>query len=125
MFLQFVRLNNYQYDITQKTYYDMNQPDVLDSLKKMEAISDPFFRSVMVSLPVAASLKPYYDKSQVFSRERNEKMAKNIMEYIETYPGKRIVVLTGLLHKPYLIDLLNTSPQKNLFTIAEFYNPAL
>lgn len=125
LFLQYVRLNNFLYDITRKSYFDMNQPAIPDSLRKMVAVSDPFILSVVDSLPIAGSLKPQYEKNKVFWRERNEKMAANIIEYIHEFPGKRIVVLTGLLHKHYLMDLLDQSPQKDLFKIVEFYDPLL
>ncbi len=125
LFLQYVRLNNYLFDITRKSYFDMNQPDVSDSLKKMIAVSDPFMMSIVDSLAIARSLKPYYEKNKIFWRERNEKMANNIIEYIQAYPGKRIVVLTGLLHKHYLMDLLHQSPKSNLFKVVEFYDQVL
>ncbi len=125
LFLQYTRLNNFLYDLTQKSYFDMNQPDVSDSLRKMIALSDPFIISIVDSVAVAGSLKPYYDKKKNFWRERNEKMASNIIEYIQEYPGKRIAVLTGLLHKYYLMDLLHQAPRRDLFKVVEFYDPVL
>lgn len=125
LFLQYVRLNNFLYDITRKSYFDMNQPDVPDSLRKMIVVSDPFILSIVDSVAIAGSLKPYYEKNKIFWRERNEKMASNIIEYIQENPGKRIVVLTGLLHKHYLIDLLHQTPRRDLFKIVEFYDPVL
>ncbi len=125
LFLQYVRLNNFVYNITRKSYFDMNQPDVPDSLRKMIAVRDPFTQSIVDSVAIARSLRPYYEKNKNFWRERNEKMANNIIEYIQEYPGKRIVVLTGLLHKHYLMDLLHQSPQRDLFKVVEFYDPVL
>lgn len=125
LFLEFVRLNNFLYDIIQKSYFDMNQPDVPDSLRKMMAVRDPFIMSIVDSVAIAGSLKPYYQKEKNFWRERNEKMASNIIDYIQEFPGKRIVILTGLLHKYFLLDLLKQSHQKDLFKIVEFYDPIL
>ncbi|MBL0884664.1 MAG: hypothetical protein IBJ16_15190 [Chitinophagaceae bacterium] len=125
LFYEYLRLNNYMYDLTQKSYLDMNQSHVSDSLRQMLAITDPFFTSVLDSLEIAAPLKPYYEKNKFFWGERNEKMTSNILEYVEQYPGTRIVVLTGLLHKHCLIDLLNQSPKKDLYKILEFYDPQL
>lgn len=122
LFVQYVRLNNYLYDVTRKSYFDMNQPDVSDSLRKMTDVSNPFIMSIVDSLAIATSLKPYFVKNRNFWRERNEKMANNIIEYIQEYPGKRIVVLTGLLHKYYLMDLLHQAPQRHLFKVVEFYD---
>jgi hypothetical protein len=125
LFLQYIRLNKFLYEITRKSYFDMNQPHVPDSLRKMTAISDPFIMSILDSVPSAGTLKQFYEKNKSFWRERNEKMASNIIEYIQEYPGKRIVVLTGLLHKHYLMDLLHQSPLSDLFKVVEFYDPEL
>lgn len=125
LFNQFVRLNNFMYDVAQKSYLDMNQSHVSDSLRQMLTITDPFFTSVLDSLEIASPLKPYYEKNKFFWGERNEKMVSNILEYVEQYPGTRMVVLTGLLHKHCLIDLLNQSPKKDLYKILEFYDPQL
>ena len=38
--------------------------------------------------------------------ERNEVMAANIRRMAEVYPGKRLLVLVGLEHKPGLLKLL-------------------
>jgi pheromone shutdown protein TraB len=70
-------------------------------------------------------LKPYYEKNRIFWRDRNEKMANNIIEYIQEYPGKRVVVLTGLFHKHYLMDLLYQAQQRDLFKLVEFYDRML
>jgi len=125
LFLQYIRLDNFVYDVIGKSYFDMNQPNISDSVRKMIAVSEPFFTSIVDSVAVACSLKPYYQKKKNFWRERNEKMANNILEYIHEYSGKRIVVLTGLFHKYYLMDLLNQAPQRDLFKVVEFYDSVL
>jgi hypothetical protein len=138
LFQEYARLHNYLYDLVQQTYLTMNQPDVSDSLRKMVSLSDPFIRSILDSVPAASSLKPFYEMNSAFWKERNETMAKNILDYIKEYPGKRIVVLTGLLHKYYLEDLLrpaatlvsprssgDTAGNENQFVLKEFYQVKL
>lgn len=51
---------------------------------------------------------------------RNRTMAKNIYEVAEKYKGKRIVVLTGFLHRYYLISELKRLNHNN-YTIKKFY----
>lgn len=51
---------------------------------------------------------------------RNQTMAKNIYEVAQKYPGKKIVVLTGFLHRYYLIKELKRLNKDN-FKIKEFY----
>ena len=51
---------------------------------------------------------------------RNKAMAQNILNYAKNYHGKTIVVLTGFLHRYYLLkELSNTNP--NSIVIKEFY----
>ncbi|MDP9962163.1 hypothetical protein [Chryseobacterium lathyri] len=50
---------------------------------------------------------------------RNQTMAKNIYKTAETYPGKKIVVLTGFLHRYYILKELKRINNKHI--IKEFY----
>jgi hypothetical protein len=55
-------------------------------------------------------LKPFrkkYIEDMNYWQHRNEVMAINISYFAGKHPGKRIVVITGLLHKYILLDLLN------------------
>ncbi|WP_202967931.1 hypothetical protein [Chryseobacterium kwangjuense] len=52
---------------------------------------------------------------------RNQTMAKNIYKTAETHPGKKIVVLTGFLHRYYLLKELKRI-NKNTYIIKEFYD---
>lgn len=51
---------------------------------------------------------------------RNQTMASNIYKIAEKYPGKKIVVLTGFLHRYYLIKQL-AKLNKESFIVKEFY----
>ncbi|GGF04161.1 hypothetical protein SAMN05443634_10268 [Chishuiella changwenlii] len=53
---------------------------------------------------------------------RNKTMAKNIYDISEKYPNKKIVVLTGFLHRYYLIKELRKL-NNGSYTIKEFYEP--
>ncbi|WP_316828985.1 hypothetical protein [Pedobacter miscanthi] len=52
---------------------------------------------------------------------RNRSMAKNIYEVTTQYKGKRIVVLTGFLHRYYIISELKRLNHGN-YIIKEFYD---
>lgn len=52
---------------------------------------------------------------------RNQTMAKNIYTIAEKYPHKKIVVLTGFLHRYYILKELNRL-NKGSYVIKEFYN---
>jgi hypothetical protein len=51
---------------------------------------------------------------------RNQTMASNIYKISEKYPAKKIVVLTGFLHRYYLIKELNRLNKGN-YVVKEFY----
>lgn len=52
---------------------------------------------------------------------RNQAMAKNIYKIAETYPGKKIVVLTGFLHRYYILKELKRI-NNGTYLIKEFYD---
>ncbi|MGG5209728.1 hypothetical protein ACQWU4_12320 [Chryseobacterium sp. MIQD13] len=52
---------------------------------------------------------------------RNQTMAKNIYKIAETYPDKKIVVLTGFLHRYYLLKELKRI-NNGTYVIKEFYD---
>jgi len=47
-------------------------------------------------------------------------MAKNILNYANENPGKKIMVLTGYFHRYYLLEELYKANAKNV-VIKEFY----
>jgi hypothetical protein len=49
-------------------------------------------------------------------------MAKKIIRFTETTKAKRVVVLTGILHKYYLTDLLNSYNNEQKFELIEQYS---
>lgn len=51
--------------------------------------------------------------------ERNEVMANNIQRIAEAYPGKRLLVLVGLEHKPGLLKLLK---EYDNLVLKEYWN---
>jgi len=66
------------------------------------------------------SYKDGYKLMSDFWDLRNHTMAINIYKIAEKSPGKKIVVLTGFLHRYYLIQQLNKLNKGN-YEIKEFY----
>lgn len=52
---------------------------------------------------------------------RNKTMARNIISVAEEYPGKRIVVTTGLLHRYYILQEIRKLKEGKAIAIKEFY----
>jgi hypothetical protein len=91
---------------TEGTLADINAPDVIDRtrrLHRMEADSLPPLASRHVG---DAPLLQAFLSDQAFWIARNEHMVGRIRRYAKQFPGKRIVILTGLFHKYYLSDRL-------------------
>ena len=53
--------------------------------------------------------------------KRNEVMAENILRFIDNTKAKRVVVFTGILHKPYLSAQLSATQKK--LHIVEYFEP--
>ncbi len=58
-----------------------------------------------------------FEKDIVFWNERNKYMARQIENISELYPKKRIIVLTGLNHKYFLIKNLSKNKLKTDYKV--------
>lgn len=66
------------------------------------------------------SYKDGFKKMSDFWDLRNKTMAQNIYNIAQQYPGTKIVVLTGFLHRYYLIKELKKLNKQN-YILKEFY----
>jgi hypothetical protein len=85
---------------------DFNADSTTEFVRQLEALDYVHFRALVDSVP---SLKPFttrvYEQLQL-AEHRNEVMVHQILRYATEYNGKRIIVLTGLLHRFYQLDKL-------------------
>lgn len=109
----YIQYSNYLYQVSQKGYTEINQPAVTDSIRAMMKLEQDYFPALIDSVQRLYRFKEQYQQRHQYWQLRNETMARHIMNILKNQPGKRILVLTGLLHKYYLIDLL-IKEQKNL-----------
>jgi hypothetical protein len=108
----YIRYNNYLYEISQKGYIEINQPAVADSIRDMLNHEQRYLPALMDTVKRLQVYKEQYQQRQQYWQLRNETMARHIANIVKNNPGKRILVLTGLLHKHYLIDLLKPEQVK-------------
>lgn len=59
----------------------------------------------------------------LFWQRRNAYMATRIVEYARTRPNQRIVVLTGMMHKPFLKELLDNQSNKGRVAWVDYPEP--
>ena len=106
--------NNYIDDIYNKSLEEINLPVIYNKSKEMEEMKSnviiPLARKYMID-PIALN---EYIKGQNFRKARNSYMAQKVLDIASARQGKRIIVLTGLSHKYFLIDELNKQTKMNL-----------
>jgi hypothetical protein len=55
-------------------------------------------------------------------RERDGIMVKNIIQFIHSTKARKVVILTGLLHKPFLIDGLGALTVRDQLELEEYFD---
>jgi hypothetical protein len=114
-----VRLGNTFSSVYQMGYYGINQQVVTDSIRVMVQVEREHYPALMDSLASLRSFKEGYFASARDWTDRNTVMANNILRFTAGYPGKTIVVLTGLFHKYYLQDLLRPQQARVGFVLKD------
>lgn len=71
--------------------------------------------------PELEKYKPYLERVSIYWEKRNKTMIKNILEVIDNYKGKRIVVLCGFAHKNILINGIKKNMNKKI-VLKDFWN---
>lgn len=110
--------NNAQNDLLCKKRQDFQY-------KELRKISDerPEFANRHIAKPDGKIISYRYGFALMaeFWDLRNKTMARNIYRIAKENPGKRIVVLTGFLHRYYIIDELNRINDIG-YSVKEFYS---
>jgi|GEM_PF-1703006 len=121
----YVKYSNWLFETGQKGYFHLNQKGVTDSSKQMIDYEAVYFPKVFESVPRLYNYKHWHIENFNFWKIRNETMSNNILKFIQLRNAKTIVVLTGLLHKYYLINLLEAAKKENNIELLEFYKSSL
>lgn len=103
----FISYNNYLYNLYEEDYMTINRPVVTDSLRKLMQIEYEHVSSLMKIVPRLKKYGSQFMDQHSYWKTRNEIMSQNILDFISMYKGRKIIVLTGILHKYYLEDLLS------------------
>jgi hypothetical protein len=118
----YIALNNQFFGVYEQGYYGMNQEAVTENIRQMMELETTHYPAIIDSVNSMKRFNQYYTDSKAMWHQRNEKMGENILRFVTQYPGKTIVVLTGLLHKYYLIDLLQPKQDKYGFKLEAYYH---
>jgi hypothetical protein len=106
--------NNYVDDIYNKSLEEINSPSIYNKSREMQEMESnviiPLSRKYMID---SIALNEYIS-DQYFREARNRYMVNKVLAISSAQQGKRIIILTGLSHKYFLIDELNKQTKMNL-----------
>ncbi len=117
----YIRYNNWLFEIGQGDYRMMNRTIVTDSIRNMMKLEMEYFPKLIKSVQSLSDYNSWYTENINYWVLRNEVMSKNIIKFIEMTKAKKVVVLTGILHKYYLLDLINAHNNESKYQIVEHF----
>ncbi len=103
----FISYNNYLHNLHEGDYINMNRPVVTDSIRKLMQLEYEHISSLMKKVPRLKKYASQFMDQHTYWKVRNEIMSQNILDFISIHKGRKIIILTGILHKYYLEDLLS------------------
>lgn len=118
----YIRYSNWLFEIGQGDYRMINRTIVIDSIRNMMKLEMEYFPKLIKSVQGLSDYNSWYAENINYWVLRNEVMSKNIIKFIEMTNAKKVVVLTGILHKYYLTDLLNSYSTQTKFEIVEYFD---
>lgn len=99
---------------------DINKKDIIDSSRILYKWDREKILPLSRKYVTDSVLVQKYEAELDYWEARNEYMVKRIQEYIDKYPEKRFVILTGLNHKYFLTDGL-LADKERIFVLKEIY----
>jgi len=117
--------SNYYIELLPKSYRDINRKAVSDSIRELMIRENEYFPKVIDAVPELKEYKNWYTEHSAYWQLRNKTMRDNILKMMEMKKAKKVVVLTGLLHKYYLTDLLTEVKDQFNFELAAYYQAGL
>ncbi|MFN7823178.1 MAG: hypothetical protein ACK5PO_09520 [Bacteroidota bacterium] len=117
----YLEYNNYYVSILNKSYSDINRKVVSDSIRSFMALEKEVNPKLIEILPELVKLEEWQKKNSQEWLHRNEVMAKNVIRFTELSKSKKTVILTGLLHKYILKDLLSSSNTDGKYELVEYF----
>ena len=120
---EYVAYSSWLYETTLDGYREINRPVVIDSIRALYRLESTHVPALLDAVPDLERHRAWREEDAAYWKHRNETMAANILRFLRTTQASRAVVLTGLLHKYYLIDLLSPVAAENGFELVEFTEP--
>ena len=118
-----LHINNMNYLTSQfeKSYREINKNLVSDSIRYLMVVERELNFKLIEELPELVRFKDWQSKKVEDWLNRNSIMTKNILRFSELTKARKVVVLTGLLHKYILKDLLSSSNTDGKYELVEYF----
>ena len=117
----YISLMDFYRNNIDKGYRQLNQKEMVDSSRTIVHLEKDFSRTFVDNIPEMARYKDWQSQYYKEWELRNETMAQNIERFIHKTQAKRVVILTGMLHKYYLTDLLGQGEAGNKYELVEYF----
>ena len=102
-----IKSNSYYDLILNKSLKEINKKSITDKSRELYQLEKDSINPLVIRYCADSSLTSWYLNDQIFWELRNNYMAKQIRTIANQFRGKKIVVLTGLNHKYFLLDDLS------------------
>ncbi len=106
-YADYANKRNYYYDfIVDADLISLNMPKVINMTRTLYDAEKNFILPLGKKYLADSLLVKIFDNDMTFWFARNDYMIKQIEAYLKQFAGKRIIILTGINHKYYLLDKL-------------------
>jgi hypothetical protein len=103
------------------TLQELNADSTTVMIRDGEEMEKLHLRALVDSVPSLQNFSNRIIERQRLTKYRNDVMIQQVLRYVNEFKGKRIVVLTGALHRYYLLDGLVPHKETSNFRFLDIY----
>ena len=107
--------------LSYNTPFEINRPENDTLIKEINYYEFEAFHQLINETPELYEYGEYWQEHTNFWVMRNNAMVENIIRYAREFSGKRLIVLCGFSHKPYLQDGLKELVLNGEIIIKEYW----
>jgi hypothetical protein len=104
-----------------QTPFVINQNELYRITEKRQSLQYQGINQIVQEDQRLTKFRPFYQVNTDFWDVRNKTMADHILQFIKLYPKKRIMLLTGFMHKYYLLNELSLKQRATNFKVTEYW----
>jgi hypothetical protein len=116
----YMKLFELYYYMHKLSYRQLNQRSFVDSIGKNQVMEEQLSKTLVDQAPVLSAYRDWQTLHFMNWNKRNEVMVQNILRFIEKTKAKKVVIFTGILHKPYQTKQLTN--HKSSLKLIEYFN---